>query len=125
MYSGQSSIAAVELCDTRYWLVTFKQNALLSYDDVRWIYLYVNNSSPLLPVLIDLGGIQGMEFDAIEFIALMNCTNQPPLLISPTGSIGTRYVALVEQLSDNDCTCRVYETLQDAISELFEMEKST
>lgn len=114
MHKVQSRIASIELNAHAFWEILFKPHTVVSLEDMVWIYRYVRSNSHLTPVLMDWSEIQGIEFEAMEHIAQLQTTEHPLVIVSEAGSIGEKYCHLIEQLSEQKCSCFVFATMSEA-----------
>lgn len=123
MYKEQCSIATIELNEHAYWEVFFKPNVILSLEDVSRIYQYIDRRTDGAPILLDLNQIQGIEFEALEFIARTQNREHPFVIVSEPGSIGERYVHLVNQLCEQKFVCTMFNTIEEARKGIFHLEQ--
>lgn len=116
MHKDQSRIAAIELNDQACWEIHFKPYAVLSVEDIVCIYQYLHQEPVRHPVLMDWHALQGIEFEALEYIARTQGPGEPLAIIADPGSIGEKYGHLINQLCESNCTCLVFKTAQEALS---------
>lgn len=125
MYKDQSRIAAIELNSHSCWEVQFKPNAILTMEDIVSIYRYIDSTDMTHPVLFDWRAIQGIEFEALEYVARVQDQDHPMAVVAEPGSIGEKYGHLIDQLCEDSCTCLVFSTLHEAriwLSQAFQKE---
>ncbi len=114
MHKVLSSIATFELHDNNFWEIILKPNSVLSLEDVAIIYQYIESMKPGVPTLMDLSPIAGIEFEALEFISRIKKREHQLVVASGKGSIGEKYVHLINQLSDEDFKCMVFNSIDEA-----------
>lgn len=123
MHKESSSIATIELNDHPYWEVHLKPNVILTLDDVTRIYQYIHSMTDNTPILMDWNMIQGIEFEALEYIARIQSREHPLAIASEPGSIGERYVHLINQLSENILVCTIFNTANEAHHWILSLEQ--
>lgn len=114
MHKDQSRIAIIELNAHSCWEILFKPNSVLSLEDVAGVYEYIHTEAVINPLLMDWSMIQGVEFEALEYIANTQKPEHPLVIVSESGSIGEKYGHLIDQLSAQNCTHITFSTMQEA-----------
>ncbi len=124
MHKESTSIATIEQNDHPYWEVHFKPNVILTLEDVTRIYQYIQSKFDTTPILMDWNHIQGIEFEALEYIARIQNREHPLAITSEPGTIGERYCHLINQLSESSCVCAMFSTEDEAHKWLLNLEQN-
>lgn len=114
MHKDQSRIAAIELISHSFWEILFKPNVVLSLEDVVYAYQFIHSKALTKGILMDWSMIQGIEFEALEYIARTQNQDHPLAIVSETGSIGEKYSHLIDQLCEQNCSCINFTSMSDA-----------
>lgn len=114
MHREQSGIATIELNANVVWEVAFKTNAILSLEDVVNLFQQIRSYPSADPILMDWNAIQGIEFEALEYIAQARCEDQPLAIVAAPGSIGEKYSHLINQLCESNDSCYHFSSLLEA-----------
>lgn len=124
MHRESTSIATIEQNDHPYWEVHFKPNVILTLEDVTRIYRYIQSKSHATPILMDWNHIQGIEFEALEYIARIQNREHPLAITSEPGTIGERYSHLINQLSESNGVCAIFRTENEAHRWILSLEQN-
>lgn len=101
MTTHPHTVATVALKD-HMWMVRFLKNSVITLADMEAIHQHTCNQSLLQPIVMDLREIDGIDYDALEYVAHTVCLDRfhPVALVIEHGSISEKYARLIEQLSD-------------------------
>ncbi len=114
MHKDQPRIVTIELHSHSYWEALFKSNAILTLEDVIHVYQTIKSNPVAHPILMDWSLIQGIEFEALEYIARNQADDRPLAIVSETGSIGEKYAHLINQLCEQSAMCLLFSTMHEA-----------
>jgi len=95
--------AATILFKDFYWNIRFNDKTVISLLDMESIFQSIQTNAVFQPVALDISHIDGIDYDALEYVALTACNGpcHPMALLVEHGSIGEKYARLIEQLTEN------------------------